>query len=67
MRQEGEVTPPQAAQMLQLNPVTVREWVKAALAGKPSRIPRAAIRRDVAGRYYVQKDTIQQLRDTEGT
>lgn len=61
MRQEGEVTPPQAAEMLKLDERTVRRWAHEAVEGRPSRLKRDDVRRDLVGRYYIRRSEIRRI------
>lgn len=65
-RQEGEVTPPVAAEMLKLDERTVRRWAEDAVEGRTSRFRAAEVRKDLVGRYYIRRSEIRRIVLGEG-
>ena len=51
-RRAGELTAPEAARILGITAKTINQWAKDAIAGEPSRLAIAWVRRDVVGRYW---------------
>lgn len=68
-RRAGELSAPEAAERLGLTPATLCRWGRDALEGFESRMERADVRRDVAGRYWFSAEAvirISQLQERVG-
>lgn len=58
-RQPGELSAPEAADIIGAHPETIRRWVHAHENGEPSRLE--YVRRDSFGRIWVSEREIQNL------
>jgi transposase len=60
-RRQGEISPRQAARMLEVHTKTVRGWCRRVRTGQPSKI--RVVRLDAGGRYWLRRSEIKNLAD----